>query len=194
MSTVSIPNWGAQGVIPPIDTIDPTSANRSPYRVSLTDFILRFAETSERCGILDGLLKYRKALHGVGLISGFQWVNGSFLEHVEVTELRAPNDIDVVTFYRLSEGATQATVFAQNATLFDHNQTKATYHVDGYPVDLGAKPEMLVKYSAYWYSVWSHRRNQAWKGYVEIDLCPADDESAARLLASSQMTGGKNGP
>jgi hypothetical protein len=86
MSTVSIPSWGAQGLIPPIDVMNPTSANRSPYRASLTDFVLRFSTTPERRGILDGLLRYRSALHGVGLTTGFQWVNGSFLEHIEVTE------------------------------------------------------------------------------------------------------------
>jgi hypothetical protein len=112
------------------------------------------------------------------------------LEQVEVTEARAPNDVDVVTFYRMLPGATQASISALNAALFDHEQAKTIYHVDGYVVGLDAAPELLVAQSAYWYSVWSHRRNQAWKGYVELDLGSADDVAAAALLASSAETGG----
>jgi len=170
--------------------VNPMSANRSPYRVSLTDFVLRFADTDQRRSILDGFLRYRASLHAVGLTCGFQWVNGSFLEHVEITEGRAPNDVDVVTFYRLLSGATQATVQALNADLFDHDQVKKTYHADAYLVGLDSPPENLVAQSAYWYSVWSHRRNQAWKGYVEIDLDRVDDESASAILTSSAGTGG----
>ena len=190
MSTVGIPNWGAQGVIPPIDVVDPTSANRSPYLVSLTDFVLRFSGTPERTGILEGLLRYRAALHAVGLTSGFQWVNGSFLEHVEMIESRAPNDVDVVTFFRLPGGESQVTVHAKAPDLFDHSRAKATYCVDAYVVGLGSPPEQLVERSAYWYSLWSHRRNQAWKGYIQLDLDSSDDATARGLLASPPGTGG----
>lgn len=71
MSTVSIPDWGPQGVIPPVDVVDPTAPDRSPYRVSLTDFVLRFSGTPERRQILTGLFQYRTALHGVGLMRDF---------------------------------------------------------------------------------------------------------------------------
>lgn len=190
MTTVSVPNWNAQGVIPPSDALTPTSAIRSPYRVALTDFVLRFAETKERRSIIDGLLKYRAGLHAAGLISGFQWVNGSFLEHVEVTESRAPNDVDVVTFYRLPQGMTQAQVQTKAPALFDHDQAKATYHVDGYLICLDSKAEHLVERSTYWYSVWSHRRNQAWKGYVQIDLASVDDAASNDLLKAAPGSGG----
>jgi hypothetical protein len=186
----SVPKWSAQGVIPPFDAVNPTSANRSPYRVALTDFILRFAGTAERQRILLGLLEYRAGLHAAGLTSGFQWVNGSFLEHVEVIESRAPQDVDVVTFYRLPQGTTQAEIHARNPALFDHSQAKATYCVDAYLVCLDSNAENLVEQSAYWYSVWSHRRNQAWKGYVQIDLASADDTTASSLLAAASGTGG----
>jgi len=42
MTTVAIPNWSAQGVLPPIDALNPTSFERSPYRVDLTDVVVRF--------------------------------------------------------------------------------------------------------------------------------------------------------
>jgi hypothetical protein len=90
MSPVAIPAWTADGVLPPINASQPTSPERSPYVVSLTDYVLRFGDTPERRGILDGFLKYRAALHRAGVVQGVQWLDGSFLEHVEVTEGRAP--------------------------------------------------------------------------------------------------------
>ena len=101
MAPVAIPTWTADGVLPPINASHPVSPMRSPYVVSLTDYVLRFGDTAERRTILEGFLRYRAALHAAGLVQGFQWLDGSFLEHIELTEGRAPNDIDVVTFYRL---------------------------------------------------------------------------------------------
>ena len=49
--------------------------------------------------ILDGFLRFRELLTQAGFVSGFQWVDGSFLENVEMLENRPPNDLDVVTFY-----------------------------------------------------------------------------------------------
>jgi hypothetical protein len=157
----------------------------------LTDFVLHFGTSAERCAILDGLLRYRAALHAVWLTAGFQWVDGSFLEQEELLESRPPNDVDVVTFYRLAPGQTQVSVLAKSPALFDHAQVKASFHVDGYLVDLGAPADRLVGESTYWYSVWSHRRNLAWKGYVEVGLNSADDPAASALLQTLPGPGGK---
>ncbi len=88
MSTLPIPDWTADGILPPVDLADPTSIVRSPYRVDLTDFALRFASSAERITIIDGLLKYRSELHAVGLTRGFQWIDGSLLENVELLRSR----------------------------------------------------------------------------------------------------------
>jgi uncharacterized protein YfaQ (DUF2300 family) len=61
---------------------------------------------------------------------------------------------------------------------------KKTYRVDGYLIDLAMAPKRLVQRAAYWYSLWSHRRSGAWKGYLEIDLSPADDAAARAELAA----------
>src|SRR4051812_26048050 len=108
MSTVAIPTWNANGVIPPISSANPTSAERSPYVVSLSEFVLRFVSTGKRKQILDGFLRHRSRLHAAGLTSGFQWLDGSFLENIEVTETRDPKDLDVVTFFTIPIGVTQA--------------------------------------------------------------------------------------
>ena len=152
---------------------------------------MRFSDTVERRTVLDGLLRYRAALHGSGVVQGFQWLDGSFLEHVEVTEGRAPNDVDVVTFYRLPFGLSQAQLAAKAGAFLDHASVKAAFRVDGYIVHLGMDAERLTRQSAYWYSVWSHRRNQLWKGFVQVDLAPAEDSVAAATLASLTAAGGR---
>ena len=46
---------------------------------------------------MAGFLSFRDALQATGLVKGFQWINGSFLENVEEVEERNPRDIDVVS-------------------------------------------------------------------------------------------------
>jgi len=171
MNSVAIPNWNHQGVLPPINPVNPTSVERSPYAVSLTDFVLRFGTSSKRQSILAGFLQFRSALHAIRLVNGFQWVNGSFLEDIETIEKRNPGDIDAVTFFHLPTGQTQESLLRISPRLFKPSLTKADYHVDAYFVQLnGGAPEPLVQLSTYWYSIWSHRRNEQWKGYLQIDL------------------------
>ncbi len=182
----AVPTW-IHGVIPPINPLDPISPDRSPYSVALPDLILHFNMSPERRVILEGFLEYRKALHAVGLTDGFQWLDGSFMEDVENLENRPPKDIDVVTFYQLPAGVSQADVFNKNPMLFDHDHVKATFKVDAYPISLGASAVRLVKQSAYWYSMWSHRRNDHWKGYLEVPLSPNLDNDALVNLAPELM-------
>jgi hypothetical protein len=183
MTTVAIPDWNAQGVIPPLYSHDSTSAERSPYRVSLTDLVLRFGTTPQRRTILDGLLRFRAALHQAGLSNGFQWVDGSFLERIELVESRDPRDIDVVTFFRLPDGHTQTSLIDAHPGLFDPRETKMRFRVDGYFVDLfSAAPEALIQKATYWYSLWSHRRDSLWKGYLQVDLAQPDDAAATASL------------
>lgn len=195
MSTVAIPAWTANGVIPPINPTAPTSAERSPYAVTLCEFVLRFATSPKRVQILDGFLRYRARLHATGLRAGFQWLNGSFHENVEVNEGRDPNDLDVVTFFTLPVGVTQQQIMLLAPDLFPNTAAgqatlKAAYFVDAYAVSLGSRPLLLVQQSAYWYSMWSHRRDSTWKGYLQVNLDPMDDALAAVQLRAPAITGG----
>lgn len=177
------------GCLPSIEASNPTSTVRSPYSVSLSDLVLRFNTSAERRRILEGLLDYRAALHSIGLAKGFQWVDGSFVENVELTEKRAPNDVDVVTFFELMPGVSQQQALSLMPALFDQAGVKKQFHVDTYFVDLAApNPTMLVESAAYWYSMWAHRRDERWKGFLSIDLAPAEDASARANLASSVPT------
>jgi len=189
MSDVVIPDWNSNGVIPPIDPTNPTSFERSPYEVSLTDLVLRFGTSPERQEVLNGFLLFRSELHKVGLTRGVQWLDGSFLENIESLESRAPNDIDVVMFYHRPNSYTQQELFKASPRLFNHDNVKEYYHVDAYLINLDDNtPEFLVSSSAYWYSVWSHRRNLLWKGYLQIDLSQTHDDSAIDTL--KRMTNG----
>jgi hypothetical protein len=183
VAKVPIPNWNPDGVLPPINAAFPVSPDRSPYHVSLEDIVDRFGTSNERTQILNGFMRFREELFLVGLQKGFQWLDGSFMENSEFLAGRPPNDIDVVTFYWLPTGATQATVLASKPELFDARQTKTDYSVDGYFVELSTSaPETVVKEAAYWYGVWSHRRNDKWKGYLQVDL-----DQSETVLAKARM-------
>lgn len=187
----AIPQWNVDGVLPPCDMDDPISDYRSPYSVSLTDCILRFGTTQARRAILDGFMKFRSALHSVNLTEGFQWIDGSFLEYVEEIEKRDPHDIDIVTFYCLPDGVTEIDLVAKAPHLFDPERTKEDFHVDAYFVRLNTEdPELLVDQVAYWYSIWSHRRNGLWKGFLQIDLSDNDDQVASTNLEEMIREGG----
>ena len=187
MMTVAIPEWNSMGLLPPIDSEQPTSAQRSPYPVALLDVVMRFSTSPERWKVLAGFLEYRAALHNMGISDGFQWLDGSFLEDVETLERRAPGDIDVVTFLRTPDNFEPSD--AQMAAL-DHDSAKAQFQVDSFFVEIDKlMPESVVAHSAYWYSMWSHRRNQAWKGYLQVDLAPAGDAQARQWLTANEATG-----
>ena len=182
-----IPNWNTvTSALPPVRPgQEGHSPDRSPYKVPLIHVIDRFGITPERRSILAGFLAYRKALHAAGLTSGFQWLNGSFIEDKESLKSESPNDIDVVTFYYLPNGTTQQDIANKGGLdLFDSAKTKPNFHVDAYPFQLGRRlEEPHVRNITYWYSMWSHRRETLlWKGIVQVDLSPADDAQADDLL------------
>ncbi|MES2077534.1 MAG: hypothetical protein V4462_18120 [Pseudomonadota bacterium] len=186
-----IPSWNMAGVLPPIRPgMLGHSPDRSPYSAALADVIEIFSTSPERIEILQGLLRLRAAFHAVGVVSGFQWVDGSFLEHVELLESRPPNDVDVVTYFDLPAKASETDLVTQNPVIFDHDQVKAAYQVDHYPVVLGKSiDEFQVRQISYWYSMWSHRRDGLWKGFIQVSLDPAEDILALQTLAAKLPAG-----
>jgi len=183
-SIASIPAWSNAGVLPPIRPNAPgSSPDRSPYVVDLAVLFDRFATSPERIAILDGLLRFRADLHVAGITSGFQWLDGSFLEQVEALEGRPPRDMDVVTFFALPQGLDQLSLLQRHPKLFDQKHVKTTYKMDAYFIVLGQPTnEWQVRNIAYWYSLWSHRRDGLWKGFVQVDLDPSQDGDARAIL------------
>ena len=183
-STTAIPAWNSAGVLPPIrPSASGHSRDRSPYIVDLAMVFDRFATSPERMAILDGLLRFRADLHSAGIVSGFQWLDGSFLEQIEVLEGRAPKDMDVVTFFDLPRGQDQRSLAQSHSALFDLKQVKESYAIDAYFTVLGQQTDQWqVSNIAYWYSMWSHRRDGLWKGFVQVDLNPEQDSDARAIL------------
>lgn len=175
-----IPAMSMAGVLPPVRPGVPGhNSDRSPYQASLTEVVQRFATSQERIDILNGLLKYRAQLHGFGVVAGFQWLDGSFMEDIEALESRPPGDMDVVTYFYLPAGETQASLNAKAGNLFDQAHVKATYLLDAYQQPLGVETTpSRVRMITYWYSMWSHRRNGVWKGFVQVNLDPKEDIDA----------------
>jgi hypothetical protein len=164
--------------------------------VSLKDLVSRFGISSQRLNILEGLLLLRQELHKIGLVKGFQWLDGSFSENIELLQSRAPNDIDVVTFFHPPDTKTEDGLLMEYPQLFDKDYLRDTYHVDAYYVGLPDEKmeedelEDLVADSIYWYGVWSHQRNSfSWKGYLQIDLSPTDDNITLDALHSIMNKG-----
>lgn len=191
VSATVIPAWSSGGVLPPIrPSASGNSQDRSPYLVDLSVLFDRFATSPERMGILDGLLRFRADLHSAGVTSGFQWLDGSFLEQVETLEGRAPRDMDVVTFLDLPHGQSQASLATHHGLLFDQKHVKANYAMDAYFVVMGDPLDSgSVRRVSYWYSMWSHRRDGLWKGFVQVSLDPGQDGNARAIL---NLAGGVN--
>jgi len=181
-----IPDYNLSGVLPPFVAGDPTvRANMSPYRVDALEVVRRFGITEERKAVLRGFLEYREALMRAGVTQGFQWLNGSFVEDIETIEKRAPNDVDVVTFFqRPTSGKAHWREWSQaNRDLFDPRKTKLKYKSDVYGVDLNNPVEHVVDATRYWFGLFSHRRlNSLWKGMLHVPLNASDDAKAAALL------------
>ena len=161
----------------------------SPFKVTVPEFVASFALTPERVQILEGLLEFRRRIHGLGIMRGIQWIDGSFVEMND--SVRAPRDADVVTFFfrpsTLAERPAWEAAIAAHPEIFNHGQVKAELKCDGYWVDLSVpKPLYHVDQTRYWFGLFSHRRlSQQWKGMLQLPLGSlAEDLEAAKLLRS----------
>lgn len=188
---ILIPKWTMAGIIPPLGPDNPGHGqDRSPYRASLEEIIDMFVTSQQRADILIGFLDFRNALYAAGVVGGFQWLDGSFSENIEDIAGRPPNDIDVVTFFDIPGGHTQQSFLPLLGELLDPGHTKEIYRVDGYYHPLGEPmDESRVQLTAYWYSMWSHRRDGTWKGFVQLDLDPAGDAGGVALINNKIATG-----
>ena len=94
-----IPAFDHNLVLPP-HLGEPTQPDHfSPYPCTTLQLCERLATTPERRRILGRILDFRERLQTEGLLTGFQWLDGSFLEDIEQRDGRPPRDLDVVTVY-----------------------------------------------------------------------------------------------
>ncbi|PSV14950.1 DUF6932 family protein [Photobacterium kishitanii] len=183
-----IPNFNASGVLPPYLADDPIRPDSmSPYKIGLAEFVAHFATSPERKLLLRGFLNYRSKMKGLGFSSGFQWIDGSFVEDVEKIKGRAPADIDFVTFSELPESIQSKDdwdqLFYENQDLFDTDISKTEFMCDAYYVNIRTNPISLINQTRYWFGIFSHQRSTSlWKGILEIDF-DEDESDALRFIA-----------
>lgn len=182
-----IPNFDHNHVTPP-HIGDPTDKSQlSPYLSNSLEFTKHFATSPERIDILNGLLKFRKKLNDVGIIEGFQWLDGSFTENIEISEKRAPRDLDIVTLFNPNIlTPIQVDDIQNNFTdFFDFEQSKINYKLDHYPFNYNLNPLFTIDYTRYWIQLFSHNRLGVWKGIIRIELnTPGFDNEASEYLSN----------
>lgn len=187
-----IPTINHSGVLPPFlpGTSPSSRGEMAPYKTEFVELSYRFGNTPERREILLGLVAYRRELMSLGFSGGFQWVDGSFLENVELLRRRPPRDVDVVTFaYRppSHQGTNEwNSLVGSRPDLFVPKEAKRTYSSDAYFVDLSRRASYVVSQTAYWFGLFSHQRDTLlWKGMLEIPI--DDDANAIAFLTSGGL-------
>lgn len=191
-----IPNWNEIGILPPINQFDPTGFARSPYKTNIVELVKTYTLNQQRGKILSGFLDFRELIYNTGITDGFQWIDGSFTEDVELTESRTPNDIDVVTFFNTPDGETQHSILSRNMMLFMPTADaaewrKKNFQVDSYWQSIQVSPNSIIEMTVYWYSMWSHKRDLSWKGFLQIPLSRQSDVEA-KVLLNEIISGGFN--
>lgn len=181
-----IPDFDHNLVLPP-HMGDPTSPSQvSPYPCTTLDLCRKLGTTPERRAILEKFLDFRERLRSEGLTQGFQWLDGSFLENIELRDSRPPNDLDVVTFFWGYDYPFQLNLGAVFPEFANPTLAKASFSLDHYPVDAGFSPAFTVESARYWSQLFSHNRLGVWKGMLKIDLnTPADDVAARTELSNT---------
>ena len=184
-----IPAHTHSGVLPPfLPGASPSDMGAmAPYQVSFLEIAHRFGTTNERIDILRGLLQYRQELRSIGIVDGFQWIDGSFVEDCEKNRGRAPNDVDIITFSArpasCSDNKEWKKLINAHPELFDAQISKNKFKCDAYFVDIAVPPLYLVNQTKYWFGLFSHQRDTfLWKGMLEIPLL-ADDKDVQSFLA-----------
>lgn len=182
----SIPAFDDNLVLPahlgnPVD-----QSQLSPYLCTTVDLCRQLGTSPERREILRKFLDFRERLRGEGLINGFQWLDGSFLENIEARDGRPPKDIDVVTVYWGYDIPFQQRLLASFPEVANPALAKSNYSVDHYPFDADFNPVATLEGTRYWILLFSHNRLGVWKGMLKIDLnTPVDDAAAREELAKA---------
>ena len=171
---------GILNILPP-HLGDPRNPEElSPYPCTMSELCLRFNTSPARRDILEGFIKLRAELFALGIV-GFQWLGGSFVEDIETQEKRAPKDIDVVTIAVVPGPRAIGKFIRSRRDLFNPVQSKMIYHVDHYLISLGSRGSIVLAEAKYWYALFSHRRDDRWKGMLLTPLKEKSEDDAALI-------------
>lgn len=180
-----IPDFDHNLVLPPHLGNPAIMQDISPYPCTSIELCHKFATSPERIAILKGFLSFRDILNKQGLINGFQWLDGSFLEDIETRELRPPNDLDLVTIFWNHDIMFQQQLIQNFPDFSDSQLSKQNYLVDHYPFDAGYTPDFTVEYTRYWIQLFTHNRDSVWKGMLQIQLNTAINDTQALLYLNT---------
>lgn len=170
--------YSTRGVLPHHLDAWPDPPAMPPYRIALTDFGRHFTYSPARISLFNGFLEIRKYLKYRG-ISGFQWVNGSFVQS-EIVYGRDPEDIDILTW-----------VFCDSLLHFEEliggidcqaMKRDSHCHIFFAPAVGG---QILWDYGAYWLWLFGHTNSAKVidekdrglaKGFFAVDLSDSEDQ------------------
>jgi hypothetical protein len=184
----NIPDFDHNQVLPPHLGTPINPNDLSPYCCTSLELCKKYAYTKERVEILKGYIQSRQILNQNAVTNGFQWLDGSFLENIELLEKRPPNDLDLVTFFQGISISEQLIITGKFPEFASSILSKKTFKIDHYPVDFGYIPEKTVELTRYWLQLFTHNRNNIWKGMLRIELnTPKIDSDALFLLNNSTL-------
>ncbi len=178
-----IPQFDHNHVLPP-HTGDPTNPRYlSPYSSSILEFCQRFATSSFRIDLLHHLIRFRQKMTLSGITKGFQWIDGSFTENIEVSQKRNPKDLDLITFYRDLTAIEEKHIEENFPEFTDQKMSANMFKLDHYLVDYNFDPEYTITATRYWIQLFTHTRLDVWKGIIQLPLnTPEDDQLAIDYL------------
>lgn len=183
-----IPDFNHNHVLPP-HLGNPTEySHLSPYSCTIMELCLKFSTSANRIEILKKFIQFRQRLHSMDILYGFQWLDGSFLENIELSEGRPPRDLDLVTFFGGVSKSDLSIIQASFPEFSDPILSKANYFLDHYAVDYSFKPDATVELTRYWIQLFSHNRLGVWKGILKLPLnTPIEDKAALDYLNSIKL-------
>ena len=135
-----LPAFDNRGMLPPFTGTTATeSANRSPYSCTIIELCAAFGTSDHRKKLLANLIAYRRLIATGGYVVGLQFIDGSFVENVERSEGRAPNDIDVFSilpppprYHNDPSGWKIDCLSFWNSEIIDNAKNKARFSLDCY--------------------------------------------------------------
>lgn len=180
-----IPDFNHNFVLPPHLGNPVDRSHLSPYPCSIIELCHKYSFSPERINILRNYVLFRQRMNTMGIIYGFQWLNGSFLEDIENSEGRAPHDLDLVTFCGGLSPNDMANIASNFPEFIYANLSRTKYSLDHYPIDYAYKPEVTVEQTRYWLQLFTHNRKSIWKGILRLPLNTSiDDQHALDYLNS----------
>ncbi|HFK5553948.1 TPA: hypothetical protein ACGZ9Q_002006 [Elizabethkingia anophelis] len=182
---MAIPDFDHNHVLPPHIGSPTNRGHLSPYDCSILELCQKFSTSSIRIEILKKFLTFRSKMNDLGIINGFQWLDGSFIENIEISEDRPPNDLDIVTFFGGITIDEQINIRTNFPEFSDPSLAKRNFQLDHYPVDYCYTPDATVEMTRYWIQLFTHNRSGVWKGILKLPLnTPDEDHNALNYLKS----------